>query len=33
MARIDQVYKYVFENVLGERVSTAPVEEKNSPGR
>jgi hypothetical protein len=33
MARIDQVYRYVFENVLGEKVSTAPVEEKNSSGR
>jgi len=33
LARIDQVYKYVFEKVLGEEVSTAPVEETTTPGR
>ena len=25
LARIDQVYKLVFENILGEQVSTAPI--------
>jgi len=31
LARIEEVYKYVFEKVLGEQVSTAPVEETISP--
>jgi hypothetical protein len=29
LARIEQVYKYVFEKVLDEKISTAPVEEVN----